>query len=164
MSCTGALDDWSDCLPWRSEQHWIVSLFCDASKRSCGGVLFKDGRREKNAGKKAEIMILPLSINDETTTSGTASILQNYSKEFGPQCERSSNYIPKDHITGKFNLSAAREGFLFYQDLKYHHEEMKVFRKTPEDKDKHITDEQGEDFSDSVHDSDSEVAVRHHKI
>ena len=28
----------------------------------------------QNAGKKAEIMILPLSIDDETTTSGTASI------------------------------------------------------------------------------------------
>ena len=39
------LDDWSDCLPWRSEQHCIVSLFCDASKRSWGGILFKDGRR-----------------------------------------------------------------------------------------------------------------------
>ena len=39
------LDDWSDCLPWRSEQHCIVSLFCDASKRSWGGVLFKDGKR-----------------------------------------------------------------------------------------------------------------------
>ena len=39
------VDDWSDCLPWRSEQHCIVSLFCDASKRSWGGVLFKDGRR-----------------------------------------------------------------------------------------------------------------------
>jgi len=25
------LGDWSDCLPWRSEQHCIVSLFCDAS-------------------------------------------------------------------------------------------------------------------------------------
>ena len=107
----------------------------------------------QNAGKKAEIMILPLSINDETTTSGTASILQNYSKEFGLQCERSSNYIPKGHMTGKFNLSAARERFLFY------HEEMKVFRKTLEDNDKHITDEQGEDSSDSVHDSDSEVEV-----
>ena len=39
------LDDWSDCLPWRSEQHCIAFLFCDASKRSWGGVLFKDGRR-----------------------------------------------------------------------------------------------------------------------
>ena len=35
----------------------------------------------------------------------------------------------------------------------YNHEEVKVFRKTLEDKDKHITDEQGEDSSDSVHDS-----------
>ena len=39
------LDDWSDFLPWRSEQHRIVSLFLDVSKRSWGGVLFKDGRR-----------------------------------------------------------------------------------------------------------------------
>ena len=39
------LDDWSDCLPWRSEQHCIVTLFCDASKRSWGAVLIKDGKR-----------------------------------------------------------------------------------------------------------------------
>ena len=39
------LDDWSDCLPWRSELHCIVTLFCDASKRSWGAVLFKDGKR-----------------------------------------------------------------------------------------------------------------------
>ena len=39
------LDDWSDCLPWRSEQHCIVSLFSDASKRSWGGVFLKDGKR-----------------------------------------------------------------------------------------------------------------------
>ena len=39
------LDDWSDCLPWRSEQHCIVTLFCDACKRSWGAVLIKDGKR-----------------------------------------------------------------------------------------------------------------------
>ena len=39
------LDDWSDCLPWRSEKHCIVTLFCNASKRSWGGVLLKDGKR-----------------------------------------------------------------------------------------------------------------------
>lgn len=36
---------------------------------------------------------------------------------------------------------------------------MKVFRKTLADNDKHITDEEGEDSSDNVHDSDSEVEV-----
>ena len=39
------LGDWSDCLPWRSEQHCFVILFGDASKRSCRGVLIKDGKR-----------------------------------------------------------------------------------------------------------------------
>ena len=39
------LDDWSDYSPWKSEQHCIVSLFCDASNRSWGGVLFKVQRR-----------------------------------------------------------------------------------------------------------------------
>ena len=39
------LVDWSDCLPWRSEQHCIVTLFCDGSKHSWGGVLLKDGKR-----------------------------------------------------------------------------------------------------------------------
>lgn len=36
---------------------------------------------------------------------------------------------------------------------------MKVFRKTLADNDKHITDEEGEDSSDNIHDSDSEVEV-----
>ena len=39
------LDDWSDCLLWRSEKHCIVTLFCTTSKRSWGGVLLKDGKR-----------------------------------------------------------------------------------------------------------------------
>lgn len=39
------LDDWSDCLPWKTEQHCIVTLFSDAAKRSWGGVLFKDGKK-----------------------------------------------------------------------------------------------------------------------
>ena len=39
------LDDWSDGFLWRSEKHCIVTLFCDAYKRSWGGVLLKDGKR-----------------------------------------------------------------------------------------------------------------------
>jgi hypothetical protein len=37
------LDDWTDCFPWKSEQHCILTLYCDASKRSWGGILLKDG-------------------------------------------------------------------------------------------------------------------------
>ena len=33
------LNDWSDCLPWRSERHVTVTLYCDASKRAYGGIL-----------------------------------------------------------------------------------------------------------------------------
>ena len=36
---------WSHCLPWRLEQHCIVTLFCNASKCSWGGVYLKDGKR-----------------------------------------------------------------------------------------------------------------------
>lgn len=36
------LDDWSDCLPWRSERHVTVTLYCDASKRAWGR-RFDDG-------------------------------------------------------------------------------------------------------------------------
>ena len=39
------LDDWTDCLPWRSERHITVTLYCDASKRAWGGVLSMDGGR-----------------------------------------------------------------------------------------------------------------------
>lgn len=92
----------------------------------------------QNAGKKTDIMILPLSIDDETTTCGTASILQNYAKEFDLPCAPSTNYIPKDHTTGKFNLLAARERYIFYQGLKDHNDEMKLLRKTLESNDKYI--------------------------
>ena len=34
------LDDWKDCIPWRSELHVTVSLFSDASTRAWGAVLF----------------------------------------------------------------------------------------------------------------------------
>ena len=41
------LDDWSDCLPWRSERHITATLYCDASKRAWGGVLMTaNGRVE----------------------------------------------------------------------------------------------------------------------
>ena len=39
------LDDWSDCLPWRSERHITVTLYCDAFKRAWGGVLMTDNGR-----------------------------------------------------------------------------------------------------------------------
>ncbi|KAL9961199.1 hypothetical protein ACROYT_G030099 [Oculina patagonica] len=38
------LDSWKDCLPWRTERHAVVTLYCDASKRAWGGSLLKDGR------------------------------------------------------------------------------------------------------------------------
>ena len=45
IQCWRFMDDWSDCLPRRSEKHCIVTLFCDASKGSWGEVLLKDGKR-----------------------------------------------------------------------------------------------------------------------
>lgn len=38
------LDNWKDCLPWRTERHAVVTLYCDASKRAWGGTLLQDGR------------------------------------------------------------------------------------------------------------------------
>lgn len=64
--------------------------------------------------QRDNIMILPLSIEDETTTAGTASILRNYAREFNLSCTPTANYLPKDQ-TGKFSLAAARERFNFYQ-------------------------------------------------
>ena len=37
------LDNWKDCLPWRTEHHAVVTLYCDASKKAWGGTLLKDG-------------------------------------------------------------------------------------------------------------------------
>ena len=34
------LDEWKECLPWRSEHHLTVSLYSDASSRSWGAVFY----------------------------------------------------------------------------------------------------------------------------
>ena len=39
------MDEWKDCLPWRSEHHLTVSLYSDASSRYWGAVLFQDSQR-----------------------------------------------------------------------------------------------------------------------
>lgn len=38
------IDEWTDCLSWRSEHHATVTLYCDASKRAWGGTLSRDGQ------------------------------------------------------------------------------------------------------------------------
>ena len=47
LECWRFLDDWSDCLLWRSERHVTVTLYCDASKRAWGGVLMTGNGRMK---------------------------------------------------------------------------------------------------------------------
>ena len=39
------LDEWKDCLPWRSEHHLTVCLYSDASSCSWGAVLIQDSQR-----------------------------------------------------------------------------------------------------------------------
>ena len=39
------LDEWTDCLPWRSERHSSVSLCSDASTRAWGAALIQDGQK-----------------------------------------------------------------------------------------------------------------------
>lgn len=39
------MDDWAGCLPWRSEKHIAVSLYCDVSKRAWRGVVLSHSGR-----------------------------------------------------------------------------------------------------------------------
>ena len=45
---------------------------------------------------KLETLILPLSLENNATTTGTAAIAEQFGKEFGVPCEHAKEYLPFD--------------------------------------------------------------------
>ena len=69
---------------------------------------------------KSDTLILPLSLEDNSTTTGTAAIMEEFGKEFGISCDHAKVYLPFDDRNNEFDLNAAREHHVFISSLHEH--------------------------------------------
>ncbi len=58
---------------------------------------------------KLEMLILPLSLENNATTNGTAAIIEEFGKEFGVPCEHAKEYLPFDAKNKLFDIDAGRK-------------------------------------------------------
>lgn len=73
---------------------------------------------------KSETLILPLSLENNATTTGTAAIIEQFGKEFGVPCEHAKEYLPFDNKAQSFDIDAARRHQDFLASLNKHKSEM----------------------------------------
>ncbi|XP_078591192.1 uncharacterized protein LOC144870649 [Branchiostoma floridae x Branchiostoma japonicum] len=70
--------------------------------------------------KKTDIVILPLSTENEATLTGTACINEEFGKEFNIPIKRSDKYLPFDENNIQFDISVARKRFEFNKSIEQH--------------------------------------------
>lgn len=73
---------------------------------------------------KSETLILPLSLENNATTTGTAAIIEQFGKEFGVPCDHAKECLPFDQKTQTFDIAAARRHQEFLASLNKHNMEM----------------------------------------
>lgn len=73
---------------------------------------------------KSETLILPLSLENNATTTGTAAIVEQFGKEFGIPCEHAKEYLPFDQKNKTFDIEAARRHQEFLASLSNHKKDM----------------------------------------
>ena len=93
---------------------------------------------------KSETLILPLSLENNATTTGTAAIIEQFGKEFDVPCDHAKEYMPYDDNSKTFDIAAVRSHHQFLASLREHKKEMadtvrqlkeveKVFEPLPDD-------------------------------
>ena len=93
----------------------------------------KTSEEYAESSTKSNIMILPLSIEDESLTTGTACVMREFSQDLDIPLKKSDQYVIYSVQSGKFDLHSARERYRFYQEMEYHDRQMEKFRKLMEE-------------------------------
>ncbi|XP_066290643.1 uncharacterized protein [Branchiostoma lanceolatum] len=71
--------------------------------------------------KKTDILVLPLSTENEATLTGTACINEEFAREFNIPIERSvTKYLPFDENSINFDISLARKRYEFNLSIEQH--------------------------------------------
>ncbi|XP_078621279.1 uncharacterized protein LOC144887753 [Branchiostoma floridae x Branchiostoma japonicum] len=77
--------------------------------------------------KQSDILILPLSTENEATLTGTACIDEEFAREFGIPIERSqTQYLPFNEHNIQFDITAARKRYEFNQSINQHRADQTV--------------------------------------
>ena len=87
---------------------------------------------------KSDVVILPLSLEDNSTINGTASIFEEFGKEFSISCDHDTCFLPFNENTKTFDLKEARGRFEFLKVLEKHKLEMKELRSQLDSREKSI--------------------------
>lgn len=77
---------------------------------------------------KSDVVILPLSLQDNLTITGTACILEEFGKEFSISYNHDTHFLTFDYSTKTFDLKGARSRFEFLTLLEKHKSEMKELK------------------------------------
>ena len=73
---------------------------------------------------KSETLILPLSLANNATTTGTAAVVEQFGKEFGVPCDHAKEYLPFDQKSQTFDIEATRRHQHFLASLSSHKKDM----------------------------------------
>lgn len=112
------------------------------------------------SNNKSDVVILPLSVEDNSTITGTASILEEFGQEFGIQCNHDTSFLPFDENKGAFDLKEARNRYEFMKLLEKHKTDMTEFKSQLERKEKDNEDNlcaSAENSEDNDDDYDNDV-------
>lgn len=80
--------------------------------------------KPEGSNEKSNVVILPLSLEDNSTITGTASILEEFGSEFGISCNHDICFLPFNDNTKTYDLKEARSRFEFLTLLEKHKSEM----------------------------------------
>ena len=106
---------------------WLSKV--DFNRKDDFGILYKINPPSKREccrnfqSMKTDLVNLPLSLEDNSTLTGTASILEKFAEEFSIPCP-SNLEIPFDTASKTFNILAARTQYEFMKSVEKHKYEM----------------------------------------
>ena len=104
---------------------------------------------------KTETLILPLSLEDNSTLPGTASIFETFGKEFSIPCIHKDEILEFDEKTCSFDLKGARNNYEFKEIISLHKDEMALIEQKISDTSKQLDeDNDDDDEPEDVVDSD----------
>lgn len=104
-----------------------------SNKKNVLDVHVPDLRQEyPESNNKASVIILPLSIEDESLTAGTASVMREFASDINISLGKSQDYLTYNRHVKKFDIRAARERHKFYKEMECHTQNMERFREIME--------------------------------
>lgn len=115
----------------------------------------------RSYANKTDTLILPLSLEDNSTLPGTASIFEAFGKEFSIPCDHKDEMLEFDEETCSFDLKGARSHYEFNEIISLHKDEMALIEQQICDFSKQLEEYGDDDAEDAVADSRDWDAAEH---